>query len=64
MKQNYISDGVFEQIKDFEYRKLNEELKQRYKKYGLCEGCKQGINEYYIWCQPCNSKRFQQNFKN
>ena len=41
----------------------NAELKQRYKTYGLCEECKQ-INTDYDWCQPCNSRRFQQNFKN
>src|SRR5436305_10925998 len=76
MEQNYISNDVFEQIKDFKYWKLNEEqkllidklipneeLKQRYKRWGLCKGCKQ-INTGYIWCQPCYSRRFQQNFKN
>src|SRR5581483_2512525 len=46
----------------------NVELKQRYKRYGLCKGCKQpntGVfNLHYSWCQSCNSKRFQQNFKN
>ena len=76
MEQNYISNDVFEQIKDFdryylsEEQKLlidklipNEELKQRYKSYGLCKGCKQP-NSGYDWCQPCDSKRFQQNFKN
>jgi len=79
MEQNYISDDVFEQIKDFEYWNLteeqkllidklipNEELNQRYKKYGLCKGCKQPktTSFYSNWCQLCNSKRFQQNFKN
>jgi len=39
----------------------NEELKQRYKKHDLCKECKQP-NNYYNWCQSCNSKRFQQNF--
>jgi hypothetical protein len=77
MEQNYISNDVFEQIKDFDrYHLLNEEqkllidklipnevLKLRYKWYGLCKGCKQP-NTFYDWCQPCNSKRFQQNFKN
>ena len=76
MEQNYISNDVFEQIKDFisdnlsEEQKLlidklisNEESKQRYKLNGLCEGCKQPNTEHY-WCQPCNSKHFQQNFKN
>ena len=76
-EQNYISNDVFEQIKDFKsYWKFtkeqkllidklmpNEELKQRYKSYGLCKGCKQP-NTGYSLCQPCNSKRFQQNFKN
>src|SRR5947209_8716419 len=73
MEQNYISDDKFEQIKDFNHRNLseeqkllidklipNEELKQRYIDYGLCKGCKQPNG----WCQPCNSKHFQQNFKN
>ena len=76
MEQSYISDDVFEQIKTFLYWKLNEgqellidklipneELKQRYKRYGLCKGCKQP-NTGYEWCQSCISKRFQQNFKN
>jgi hypothetical protein len=42
---------------------LNEELKERYKKYGLCKECKQPKTDYY-WCQSCNAKRFQQNFEN
>src|ERR1051325_8756338 len=76
MEQNYISDGVFEQIKDFSHYKLtkeqellidklipNEELKQRYNARGLCRECKQP-NTGHEWCQSCNSKRFQQNFKN
>ena len=76
MEQNYISNDVFEQIKDFEIQNLSEEqnllinklipnegLKQRYKSCGLCKGCKQP-NAGDFWCQPCNSKHFQQNFKN
>ena len=76
MEQNYISNDVFEQIKDFKHYKLseeqkllidklipNEELKQCYIDYGLCKGCKQP-NTGDGWCQPCNSKHFQQNFKN
>src|SRR5436189_6308561 len=77
MEQNYICDGVFEQIKDLVRHNLltkeqnllidklipNEELKQRYKKFGLCKGCKQP-NTGHDWCKSCNSKRFQQNFKN
>src|ERR1051326_9488596 len=43
----------------------NEELRERYKKYGLCEECSQpntGRNASYPWCQSCNSKHFQQEF--
>ena len=71
-----LGDDVFEQIKDFAYWKLteeqellinklilNEELKTRYKKNGLCKECKQ-LNTSFGWCQSCNSKHFQQNFKN
>ena len=80
MEEIKLSDDVFEQIKDFEYWKLteeqellidklilNEELKGRYKKYGLCRECKQpNTDSYYneYWCQSCNGKRFQQNFQN
>ncbi|MCE8164018.1 MAG: hypothetical protein I3273_06995 [Candidatus Moeniiplasma glomeromycotorum] len=45
----------------------NEELRERYKLYGLCPECQQPNNssykyEKYFWCQPCNSKHFQKNF--
>jgi len=43
----------------------NEELRERYKEYGLCEECSQpntGIYGSFTWCQPCNSKHFQQDF--
>jgi serine/threonine protein kinase len=78
MEEFMISDAVFEQIKDFpigvdkltkEQRLLidelilNEELKEHCKNYGLCKECKQP-NTGIDWCQPCYSKRFQQNFKN
>jgi hypothetical protein len=76
MEEFMLSDDVFEQIKDFNYENLteeqsllidklilNEELKERYKDYGLCEECKQPKTGY-CWCRLCNSKRFQQNFKN
>ena len=49
-----LDDGVYEQIKDFTYWKLteeqkslvdklilDEELKNNYKEYGLCDICKQ-----------------------
>ncbi|GBC18931.1 kinase-like domain-containing protein [Rhizophagus irregularis DAOM 181602=DAOM 197198] len=72
MEEFILSDDVFEQIKDFEFWKLtdeqsllidklilNEELKERYKKNGLCKDCKQP-EITRVWCQ-C---KFQQNFKN
>ncbi|RGB32578.1 hypothetical protein C1646_706370, partial [Rhizophagus diaphanus] len=43
---------------------LNEELKERYKGYGLCKECKQPNISIMYWCKSCNSKHFQQNFKN
>src|SRR3984885_13179063 len=80
MEEIKLSDDVFEQIKDFNNYDLtkeqellidklilNEELKKRYKKYGLCKECKQPNTrsyESYSWCQSCNGKRFQQNFQN
>ncbi|GET51353.1 uncharacterized protein OCT59_004606 [Rhizophagus irregularis] len=73
---NKLSDDVFEQIKDFNRYFLTEEqkslidnlitdkeLKERYKKNGLCGNCKQP-NTDYNWCQSCFSNYFQQNFKN
>src|SRR5947207_2172221 len=83
MKEIKLSDDVFKKTKYFVHDDLteqeellidklilNEDLKERYKKYGLCEECKQpntGSDIYlrsYAWCQSCNPKRFQQNFKN
>src|ERR1043166_4814952 len=40
----------------------NEELRERYKKYGLCDECSQPNTGYTLWCQSCNSKHFQQEF--
>ncbi|CAB4426519.1 unnamed protein product [Rhizophagus irregularis] len=72
MEEFMLIDDVLEQIKDFDRRHLteeqnllinklilNEELKERYKKNGLCKECKQP-RASYDWCQ-C---KFQQNFKN
>jgi hypothetical protein len=72
MEEFMLSDDVFEQIKDFKYWNLtdeqsllidklilNQELKKRYKRYGLCGECKQP-KITVDWCQ-C---KFQQNFKN
>ena len=39
----------------------NEELRERYKKHGLCKECSQPKTDYN-WCQSCNSKHFQQEF--
>src|ERR1043166_9601831 len=71
---NKLTDDVINQIKDFNPFNLtekqkslidelipNEELRERYKNYGLCDECSQpdtGEN----WCQSCISKRFQQEF--
>ncbi|CAG8454339.1 11141_t:CDS:2 [Funneliformis caledonium] len=68
MEDAIISDVVYEKIKKFDHRSLdkrqymlidklitNEELKKRYKSYGLCEGCKQPNTSHYglqYWCQP------------
>ncbi|RIA83516.1 kinase-like domain-containing protein [Glomus cerebriforme] len=67
-EQEYLSDDVFEQIKDFKYWYLtkkqellidkliiNEELKRHYKKYGLCKECKQP-NTSFTECWPCKIK--------
>src|ERR1051325_10880093 len=42
----------------------NEELRKRYKKYGLCKECSQPNTSFYeyTWCQSCNSKHFQNDF--
>src|SRR3954454_7808108 len=46
----------------------NEELRERYKNYGLCKECNQPNtggsqpNTGEDWCQSCNSKHFQQDF--
>jgi len=71
-----LSNDVIEQIKDFDHYHLTEEqkslidklilddeLKERFKKYGLCDECKQP-NTYRFWCRTCNAKHFQQNFEN
>ena len=74
MEESKLNDDVYEQIKDFDHKYLteeqellvdrlilNEELIDNYKKYGLCDKCKQPRNGY--WCQ-CNAMRFRQNFDN
>ncbi|GBC06542.1 hypothetical protein RclHR1_00690032 [Rhizophagus clarus] len=40
-----------------------EDLEKRKKAYGICGECKEpGTGQN--WCQPCNAKRFKDNFKN
>ena len=73
MEEFKLSDDVFDQIKDFfcwnlteeqelliDKLILNEELKNCYKRYGLCKKCKQPKNNFR-WCHFCT---FQQNFRN
>ena len=73
MEEFKLSDNVIDQIKDFDCWNLteeqellidklilNEELKERYKNFGLCNKCKQPKNNY-DWCRLCN---FQQKFQN
>ena len=68
-----LSDDVYEQIKDFDHGELteeqeslidklipDEEFKDCYKGYGLCNECKQPKNND-DWCRICV---FQRNFKN
>ncbi len=75
-QNNYITKEVYDQIKDFRFYYLskeqkeivdklvlNEELKERYKKYSLCGECYQPCTKRR-WCSPCISKRLQGNFKN
>src|SRR5436190_15234940 len=73
MEEIKLGDDVFNQIKDFDQWNLteeqevlidklilNEELKECYKEYGLCNECKQPKNND-SWCRICT---FQQNFQN
>ena len=40
-----------------------EDIEKRKEVYGICGECNEpGTGEY--WCQPCNAKRFKENFKN
>ncbi|CAB4420263.1 unnamed protein product [Rhizophagus irregularis] len=72
MDEIKLSDDVINQIKKFSYRSLtkeqellidklitDKELKERYKKYGLCKECNH--SRIYTYCNYC---LFQPNFKN
>ncbi|EXX62737.1 kinase-like domain-containing protein [Rhizophagus irregularis DAOM 181602=DAOM 197198] len=76
MDEIKLSNDVIEQIEDFDHYLLTEEqkllidklitdkeLKERYKKNGLCRNCKQPNIDYY-YCRSSDSKPFKQNFKN
>ncbi|CFW93425.1 putative Non-specific protein-tyrosine kinase [endosymbiont DhMRE of Dentiscutata heterogama] len=43
---------------------VDEELRERYKMYGLCDECWQPNTNMYKWCKPCNTKHFKDNFPN
>ena len=58
---NYYDDLTEEQKSLIDELIPNEELRERYKKHGLCEECSQP-NTSWKWCQSCNSKHFQQDF--
>ncbi|EXX51585.1 uncharacterized protein OCT59_004413 [Rhizophagus irregularis] len=46
------------------YQKVNfTDLEKRKKVYGICGECNEPRTGEY-WCQPCNAKRFEANFKN
>jgi hypothetical protein len=73
-EKNKLSDDVIEQIKNFNHDDLteeqkslidelilNEELKECYKKYGLCKKCN-WIKIAYGWCNYCDFQLL--NFKN
>src|SRR5215211_711599 len=40
-----------------------EDLEKRKEVYGICGECNQPGTGWH-WCQPCNAKRFKENFKN
>ena len=40
-----------------------EDLEKREEIYGICGECNEPGTGYY-WCQPCNAKRFRENFEN
>src|SRR5438105_1994797 len=78
MKEIKLSDDVIEKIKDYDNKYylteekkqtlidkliLNEELKESYREYDLCDVCRQPNNDDH-WCRSCNAKRFRKNFKN
>ncbi|POG73847.1 kinase-like domain-containing protein [Rhizophagus irregularis DAOM 181602=DAOM 197198] len=46
------------------FKKVNiMDLEKRKEVYGVCGECNEP-GTGYLWCQPCNAKRFKDNFKN
>ncbi|EXX54077.1 Ste20p [Rhizophagus irregularis DAOM 197198w] len=46
------------------FKKVNiMDLEKRKELYGVCGECNEP-GTGYLWCQPCNAKRFKENFKN
>jgi serine/threonine protein kinase len=75
-EDNRLSPKVIEQIKGFNRLNLTseqqllieelipkQELRKKYRDYGLCQECWQ-INNRREWCEVCNAKHFQKDFKN
>jgi hypothetical protein len=73
MEEIKLNDDIIDQIKDFKSWRatkeqkllideliLNKELREFYKKYGLCENCNQPKNNRY-WCRIC-SKFYLKNY--
>ena len=40
-----------------------KDLEKRKEVYGICGECNETGTGWY-WCQPCNAKRFKENFEN
>ncbi|POG77962.1 kinase-like domain-containing protein [Rhizophagus irregularis DAOM 181602=DAOM 197198] len=46
------------------FKRVNiTDLEKRKEVYGVCGECNEP-GTGYLWCQPCNAKRFKENFKN
>ncbi|EXX54530.1 Cdc15p [Rhizophagus irregularis DAOM 197198w] len=62
--QDYVTISTNDSTIDVDERVVYiDDLEKRKQAYGICGECKEpGTGEY--WCQPCNAKRFKDNFKN
>jgi hypothetical protein len=58
------NDSTTESAKEADKRIVYmEDLEKRKKVYGICGECNEP-GTGWKWCQPCNAKRFKDNFKN